>query len=120
MLKDQTWLLLSVTIVIMLVCIALLLKFGVKNKLMFWAITLILSGGVGNMIDRIFRGGRVIDFFDLLFMEYPVFNVADCAIVIGAGMLLLYFLIDMLKENKQKRMIKLEHTTQESSNNEKI
>lgn len=120
MLKDQTWLLLSVTIVIMLVCIALLLKFGVKNKLMFWAITLILSGGVGNMIDRIFRGGKVIDFFDLLFMEYPVFNVADCAIVIGAGMLLLYFLIDMLKENKQKRMIKLEHTTQESSNNEKI
>ena len=98
MLKDQTWLLLSVTIVIMLVCIALLLKFGVKNKLMFWAITLILSGGVGNMIDRIFRGGRVIDFFDLLFMEYPVFNVADCAIVIGAGMLLLYFLIDMIKE----------------------
>ena len=120
MLKDQTWLLLSVTIVIMLVCIALLLKFGVKNKLMFWAITLILSGGVGNMIDRIFRGGKVIDFFDLLFMEYPVFNVADCAIVIGAGMLLLYFLIDMLKENEQKRMIKLEHTTQESSNNEKI
>lgn len=120
MLKDQTWLLLSVTIVIMLVCIALLLKFGVKNKLMFWAITLILSGGVGNMIDRIFRGGRVIDFFDLLFMEYPVFNVADCAIVIGAGMLLLYFLIDMIKESKQKRMIKIEQTTQESSKNENI
>lgn len=120
MLKDQTWLLLSVTIVIMLVCIALLLKFGVKNKLMFWAITLILSGGVGNMSDRIFRGGRVIDFFDLLFMEYPVFNVADCAIVIGAGMLLLYFLIDMIKESKQKRMIKIEQTTQESSKNENI
>ena len=120
MLKDQTWLLLSVTIVIMLVCIALLLKFGVKNKLMFWAITLILSGGVGNMIDRIFRGGKVIDFFDLLFMEYPVFNVADCAIVIGAGMLLLYFLIDMIKESKQKRMIKIEQTTQESSKNENI
>lgn len=120
MLKDQTWLLLSVTIVIMLVCIALLLKFGVKNKLMFWAITLILSGGVGNMIDRIFRGGRVIDFFDLLFMEYPVFNVADCAIVIGAGMLLLYFLIDMIKESIQKRMIKIEQTTQESSKNENI
>ena len=120
MLKDQTWLLLSVTIVIMLVCIALLLKFGVKNKLMFWAITLILSGGVGNMIDRIFRGGKVIDFFDLLFMEYPVFNVADCAIVIGAGMLLLYFLIDMIKESIQKRMIKIEQTTQESSKNENI
>lgn len=117
MFRDQTWLLLSVTIVVMLVCIALLLKYGLKNKLMFWAINLILSGGVGNLIDRVARQGHVRDFLDLRFMEYPVFNIADCAIVIGAGLLILYFVIDMLNENKEKRMIKLE---QESSDNENI
>lgn len=105
MLGGYTWLLLSVTIVIMLVCIALLLKCGVKNKLMFWSIMLILSGGVGNMIDRILRGGNVIDFLHFEFWPtFPVFNVADCAIVIGAGLLLVYFFKDMLDENKKKRL----------------
>lgn len=105
MLGGYTWLLLSVTIVIMLVCIALLLKCGVKNKLMFWSVMLILSGGVGNMIDRIFRGGNVIDFLHFEFWPtFPVFNVADCAIVIGAGLLLVYFFKDMLDENRKKRL----------------
>ena len=90
MLGGYTWLLLSLTMVIMLVCIALLLKYGTKDKLMFWAIILVLSGGIGNMIDRAFRGGNVIDFLHFEFWPtFPVFNVADCAIVIGAGLLLL-------------------------------
>ncbi len=104
MLGGYTWLLISVTVVIMLVCIALLLKYGAEDKLMFWAIVLVLSGGVGNMIDRIFRGGNVIDFLHFEFMpNFPVFNVADCAIVIGAGLLLLYFLLGMINESRQKR-----------------
>ena len=120
MLENQTWLLLSITIVVMLICIALLLKYGAKNKLMFWAITLILSGGIGNMIDRIFNGGNVRDFIQFAFWKaYPVFNIADCAIVIGAGLLILYFILDMLKESKQKRPIKVEHTPQETSDNGK-
>lgn len=50
-----------------------------------WAIPLglVLGGGIGNLVDRIFRdtGGRVIDFIDLQF--WPLFNVADSAIVVG-------------------------------------
>lgn len=104
MLGGYTWLLLSVTIVIMLVCVALLLKYGAKDKLMFWAIILVLSGGVGNMIDRLFRGGNVIDFLHFEFMPtFPVFNVADCAIVVGAGLLLLYFFKGLINDEKQKR-----------------
>lgn len=104
MLGGYTWLLLSITIIVMLVCIALLLKYGVKDKLMFWAIVLVLSGGVGNMIDRIFRGGNVIDFLHFEFWPtFPVFNIADCAIVIGAGLLMLYFFKGIIDEEKQKR-----------------
>lgn len=104
MLSGYTWLLVSITVIVMLVCIALLLKYGVRNKLMFWAITLVLSGGIGNMIDRIFRGGNVIDFLHFEFMpSFPVFNVADCAIVLGAGLLILYFLLGIIYEAKASR-----------------
>ena len=118
MLGGYTWLLLSVTIVVMLVCIALLLKYGSKDKLMFWAIVLVLSGGVGNMIDRIFRGGKVIDFLHFEFWPtFPVFNVADCAIVVGAGLLMLYFFKGIIDEEKQKRSDVNKKVSQEDENN---
>ena len=101
LMEGHTWILLSLTFFIMIVCIALLIKEGFKNKLLFFSVCLILSGGIGNMIDRIFRNGNVVDFIHLHFMpEFPVFNIADCAVCIGAGMLLLYFIIDMIKDYK--------------------
>lgn len=104
MLSGYTWILISVTAVIMLVCIALMLKYGTKNKLMFWAMSLVLSGGIGNMIDRIARGGYVVDFLHFTFFrDFPVFNVADIAIVIGAMLLILYFIVSMIKEEKAKK-----------------
>ena len=119
MLGGYTWLLLSLTMVIMLVCIALLLKYGLKDKLMFWAIILVLAGGIGNMIDRVFRGGNVIDFLHFEFWPtFPVFNVADCAIVVGAGLLLLYFVISIINDEKQKRRgIVVETLPQQKENN---
>ena len=117
MLGGYTWLLLSVTIVVMLVCIALLLKYGAKDRLMFWAIILVLSGGVGNMIDRIFRGGKVIDFLHFEFWPtFPVFNVADCAIVVGAALLMLYFFKGIIDEEKQKRAAAVTVVSKEDEN----
>lgn len=105
MLSGYTWLLVSVTLIIMLVCIALLMRYGVKNKLIFWALVLVLAGGVGNMIDRIFRDGEVIDFLHFAFFKsFPVFNIADIAIVIGAGLLMLYFVKGMLDDAKAKKL----------------
>ena len=104
MLSGHTWILLSITLVVMLILITLLLKFGTKNKLIFWSVCLILSGGIGNMIDRIFNDGKVIDFLHFEFWPtFPVFNIADCAIVIGSGLLILYFVLDTIKETKSKR-----------------
>ena len=51
----------------------------------------------------LFSDGNVIDFLHFeFFPSFPVFNVADCAIVVGAGLLILYFLIDSVKESKRK------------------
>ena len=104
MLSGYTWLLVSIIIIVMLICIALLMRYGFKNKLMFWAITLVLAGGLGNMFDRIFRDGEVIDFLHFSFWKsFPVFNVADISIVVGAGLLMLYFIIGIIKDNKQRK-----------------
>lgn len=55
------------------------------------ALCLILSGAVGNLIDRIFRG-FVVDMIEVTFISYPVFNVADCFVVVGAVLLSIYIL----------------------------
>ena len=103
MLGGYTWLLLSITIVVMLACIALLLNWGLRDKLIFWAAMLVLSGGVGNMIDRIFRGGNVIDFLHFEFWPtFPVFNIADCAICVGAGLIILSLVKTAVDEQRQK------------------
>ena len=104
LMEGHTWILLSLTSFIMIICVALLIKEGSKNKLLFFSVCLILSGGIGNMIDRIFRQGNVVDFIHLHFMPtFPVFNIADCAVCIGAGLLFVYFILDMVKDYKLRR-----------------
>ena len=102
-LTGYTWALLAITSILMIVCFTLLLKLGKNNKIVFWAMTLILFGGLGNMIDRIFRDGSVVDFLHFEFWPtFPVFNVADCAVVVGGGLLILYFIIDSIKDARKK------------------
>lgn len=104
-LQGYTWALLSITAIIMVICFTLLLKLGRKNKILFWAITLVLFGGIGNMIDRIFRDGNVVDFLHFEFWPtFPIFNVADCAVVVGGGLLIVYFIYDSIKEAKEKKL----------------
>ena len=52
------------------------------NKFERWCIAAIYGGGLGNMIDRV-RMGYVVDMIETLFMDFPVFNVADCFITCG-------------------------------------
>lgn len=104
-LQGYTWALLSITAIVMVICFSLLLKLGKKNKILFWAITFVLFGGIGNMIDRIFRDGNVVDFLHFEFWPtFPIFNVADCAVVIGGGLLIFYFIYDSIKDSKAKKL----------------
>lgn len=102
MLAGQTWFLITVTCVVMIICVAMLIRKTFDSRLMFWALCLVLSGGMGNLIDRIFRGGSVVDFLEFGFFDFPVFNVADCAVCIGAGLILLYFIMDFVKDARRK------------------
>ena len=57
------------------------------TKFEHWCIAAIYGGGLGNMIDRV-RLGYVVDMIETTFMEFPVFNVADCFITCGCFLLL--------------------------------
>jgi len=71
-----------------------------QQRLMQWALALIFSGALGNLIDRI-RLGEVIDFLDFHWYQHhwPAFNVADSAITIGVGLLLL----DIWREERARK-----------------
>ena len=67
-----------------------------------WCVVAIFGGGLGNMIDRI-RMGYVVDMIRLEFMDFPIFNVADCFITCGCILLMVHLLVfnkDFWKENK--------------------
>lgn len=100
-LTGHTWLLTVVTVVMMLVIALLLVKKVYSHPMAMWMLTLILSGGIGNLIDRV-RLGYVVDMFNLQFMNYPVFNVADILVVIGAIGFAAYYLL--LDDKVQKKL----------------
>ena len=101
MLSGKTAVLLLVTAAIMVLCVLILVKFSKSSPLLLWAIVLVLSGGIGNMIDRL-RQGYVVDFLYFKLINFPVFNVADCYVVISVVifvmLLLFYYNDDDLKE----------------------
>ncbi len=100
-LAGYTWVLLALTAVIMIIGLTVLVSKGLQNKWLFWAICLILSGGLGNMYDRIFNSGRVVDFLQFDFWQtFPIFNIADCAIVAGCAVLIVYFILDSVQDKK--------------------
>ncbi len=102
--SGNTMFLLVITIAIMIACIYILAVKAKRQPLYFWAISLVLAGGVGNMLDRLFRNGLVVDFLQFDFWrDFPVFNIADCAIVIGCGLLIIHFLKEWIDEIKEKK-----------------
>lgn len=88
-----------------------------KNLIYTIAMILVLSGTIGNMIDRIFSTQGVVDFFDLAFMDFAVFNVADSYISVGAVFLCVY-VIFIYKEPVEKKQEELKETNIEDKEND--
>jgi signal peptidase II len=80
----------SATVLAIILVLYYIAKSKIEEPLMIFSLSLILSGAVGNLIDRV-RFGEVIDFIDVYISSYhwPAFNVADSAITVGAVVMLL-------------------------------
>ena len=74
------------------------IKFGVD----YCCIVLMMSGGLGNIIDRIFRG-YVIDYIEVLFVDFYIFNFADCLVTCAAVAIICNQIYEMIKEYKIKK-----------------
>ena len=89
--QNKQWFFIIVTIVLVAVMIGFIIKKKPESKLLMVSLSFIIAGGIGNLIDRI-RLGYVVDFIDFRIINYPVFNVADCFVVVGAILLCVYVL----------------------------
>ena len=93
-------------ILINIVILGIIIKFLKENidkidMVVFISLILILTGGFGNLIDRIFRG-HVIDFIDVNLFDFPVFNIADIYIIVGAIILVIAIVKQFFIKNEEK------------------
>ena len=65
--SGRTWLLILLTLFLMAISIFVFIKYSKNSKLIIWSLPFIFFGGIGNLIDRIFRNGEVIDFLHFEF-----------------------------------------------------
>ena len=106
MLSDDRWVFITISTIAILAFLAYLYLGHADNLYYGVALSMVISGGIGNMIDRIGIGfyvapdgvGEVIDFIDFRLINFAVFNGADSFVCIGAGILILLLLIDLKKE----------------------
>lgn len=95
MMQGKFWLLIPITVIT--VAVILYLYHRLPNTRRFWVLrtccTLILAGALGNFVDRCLRG-FVVDFLYFSLIDFPVFNVADCYVVIGCIAAACVFLFD--------------------------
>lgn len=95
-LRGMQWLLIPFTCAMVAVCAWALAAGRVRTRLGRFSLALIIAGGVGNLIDRI-ATGEVVDFLYIKLINFAVFNVADCCVVVGAVLLCLSFLLEEKK-----------------------
>ena len=119
MLSDHRWVFLLISSIAIIGITIYMIKWRPKNKLAYVAISFIVGGGIGNMIDRICLG-YVVDFID--FYAFPkiwsyIFNVADSFVCVGAGMFILYLILSTIEDSKKEKLkAPLENNTENTEN----
>lgn len=100
-LREHTWLLTLISAAVVLVVCYLVVRGFFTGALGRVSAMLILAGGMGNLIDRAVFG-FVTDMIRTLFMDFPVFNVADCCITVGVPLLAIYLLLHWKDDEKKE------------------
>ena len=99
-LQEKRGFLVVFTLVVLVGLCWFLVRKKITDKVLLSAIALIAAGGVGNLIDRVFRG-FVVDFLYFELINFPIFNFADCCVCVGTGLVILYVLV--LEPRKAKK-----------------
>ena len=106
MLSEHRWVFMIISSVALVIMSVYLFKFCKERMLTKIGLALVIGGGIGNMIDRIFLG-YVVDMIDCRFIDFYVFNIADSCVCVGAGIVFLGVLLYTVKEIKENKAKKL-------------
>lgn len=95
--ENQRWVFMTVSTLAIVGFLVYLFWKKPQRKLECIAISFVVGGGIGNMIDRIVMG-KVVDFLDFTLIDFAIFNVADSFVCIGAGLFMLSVILDAVRE----------------------
>lgn len=100
-LQGQMWLFYIATVVVVGVIVYMIITQAKESRFFGISLGLVLGGAIGNFIDRLLEG-EVVDFIDVFIFTYnfPIFNVADMALVIGVGLMMIYFILEEKRQGK--------------------
>ena len=101
MLEGGRWLFVAVFVLAIALVGVLVYKKLLRSRVELWCLAAILGGGLGNVIDRVLHG-YVVDMFEVEFMRFAVFNVADIFVTCGAAVLIVYALLFDRSGKKQE------------------
>ena len=102
-LSGKTLFLIIFTVLLMAALAAMYVRGFFGHWLGRMSCVLILAGGLGNLIDRVFNGGKVIDYIDISpLFDFAIFNFADCCVTVGGTLLCVYILFLHEKCDKDK------------------
>ncbi len=115
-LSGARWLFMTLSTIMILVLIALLIFWDERNKLFYASVSMIIGGGIGNMIDRIFYGA-VVDFIDFRAFDFWIwiFNGADSFVCVGVGLLLIYYISSEIKYARLQKAADAERAEADNS-----
>lgn len=104
MMGGKTTAMTILAVICMIAVLVVIYSGWLTSKVDYISVVLIAAGGFGNIIDRIFRG-FVIDYIEVLFVDFYVFNFADCLITCAAFTIIIYQIYCLLKDRKTKKEI---------------
>ena len=95
MMAGARWFFVAVTVILIAAVIYYAVKNKITDKLFLVSASFVVGGGIGNLIAT----GAVVDFFDFCLINFAIFNVADCFVVVGVILMAIYY----IKEEKTKK-----------------
>ena len=104
MLKDHRWVFILISTVTIIAFLFYLYLGHAESRLFGVSFAMIISGGIGNMIDRVALG-YVVDFIDFRLINFAVFNGADSFVCVGAGLMILALLLELKQEADSAKKI---------------
>ena len=100
MMSGSRWIFITVSVAAIISFCSYLVITKSKRPMWLYSLAMMVAGGIGNMIDRIWLG-YVVDFIDFTLIDFAVFNIADSFICVGAGLMMLDLVLDMIETGKE-------------------